>query len=220
VSNPTLRLSRTGPPISNITGMRFGYLVAERVAEGRASGQIQWHCLCDCGERIIAVGGALRRGSKKSCGCQRKAMQSRARTTHGQTKTDVYGIWRNMLQRCQNPTSNGWEFYGARGITVCDRWKRFEDFQADMGPRPSPAHTLDRIDSDGHYEPDNCRWATHQQQAWNRRSTRMIEYDGETLPLSEWARRTGLTFTCLSGRIKRLGVEVAMEGAVRTSVRR
>ena len=108
-----------------------------------------------------------------------------------------------MKVRCINPKSQDWDLYGGRGITVCDRWKdSFAQFYADMGPKPSAAHSIDRIDSDGHYEPGNCRWATATEQAnnWKTRNRR-ISYNGETLTLPQWAQRLGLSRESLRDRL-------------------
>lgn len=113
------------------------------------------------------------------------------------------GIWKRMRYRCNNQRSPDYHLYGARGIRVCDRWASFANFYADMGPRPSPKHTLDRIDNGGDYEPGNCRWATPVEQARNRRGNRALSCCGETLLLTEWAARLGLSVQGLIGRLKR-----------------
>jgi hypothetical protein len=115
--------------------------------------------------------------------------------------TPEYSSWRSALQRCCDPTFVYYSYYGGRGITVCERWRDFSNFYADMGPRPTPQHTLDRIDNDGPYAPKNCRWATRQEQARNRRSNRMLTHNGETLCLSEWAERIDLPANALYMRL-------------------
>ena len=124
-------------------------------------------------------------------------------TTHGQTFTPEYAAWGNAIDRCSNPNAPQWPIYGARGITVCKRWRKsFEAFLADMGKRP-PGTTLDRIDTDGHYEPGNCRWATPKEQALNRRNTRLITAFGVTRTVAEWAAVQGLTLHTLNHRLYR-----------------
>jgi len=109
-----------------------------------------------------------------------------------------------MKRRCYNPNTPYYHLYGGRNITVCGRWKdSFVNFLADMGPKPSPEHTIDRIDNDGNYEPDNCRWATKMEQSHNSRKARLITYNGETLCLREWARRLGIGHMALSTRLNR-----------------
>lgn len=123
---------------------------------------------------------------------------------HGLTRTPEYRAWASMKQRCTNPRVRSWSNYGGRGITVCERWSNsFEFFLEDMGPRPTPAHSLDRIDNDGHYEPGNCRWATASEQRRNDRNNRPITFAGETLPLIQWAQRTGITARTIGDRLDR-----------------
>lgn len=123
---------------------------------------------------------------------------------HGMTKSPEFFCWHNMRMRCSTPTSSSYHLYGARGIKVCPRWSdSFENFLADMGPRPSPKHSLDRIDSNGNYEPANCRWATAAEQAANRRSVRNITHGGVTASIAEWARRTGLKEATIAYRLNR-----------------
>lgn len=118
-------------------------------------------------------------------------------------RTPEQGALINIIQRCTNPNNPQYSSYGGRGITVCDRWRHsFENFLADMGPRPSDKHSIDRIDNDGNYEPGNCRWATQREQCRNKRSNRIIEFDGVRLPVVDWAERLGVPVEMLRGRIK------------------
>jgi hypothetical protein len=144
-------------------GNRHGKLVVtERSETTPRKGVVAWRCVCDCGGEIVALGIALRVGNVRSCGCNRKP--------HGMTGTVVYQAWLAMKARCGNPNGANYANYGARGITICDRWiESFENFLADMGERPGPGHSLDRIDPNGNYEPGNCRWATSKEQYENRR---------------------------------------------------
>jgi len=126
------------------------------------------------------------------------------RKTHGMEGTRVYRIYTMMLQRILNPNMDNYNFYGGRGIKVCDRWyESFEWFLADMGEPPSPEHTLDRINPDGDYAPDNCRWATKEEQMLNRRSTHWITFDGVSLSLGQWAKKTNINRKTLSTRLGR-----------------
>lgn len=147
----------------------------------------------------------------KSCGCYRREIGDRTRT-HGQSKSREFAAWSNMLDRCLNQRNGDYANYGGRGITVCDRWREsFENFLADMGQRPSPAHSLDRIDNDGPYAPGNCRWATADTQRQNNRQRVVyIEHAGERLPLTAWARRLSMTPAALRRRLRRGSVAEAL----------
>lgn len=132
----------------------------------------------------------------------RRTTKGQPKTTHGQWRTPEYKVWAAMLKRCRATTGREHKNYSARGITVCDRWIRFENFIADMGKRPDGA-TLDRINNDGNYEPDNCRWATPLQNHRNRRNTRMVTIGGQTKHITEWARERGLSINTVTVRIHR-----------------
>jgi hypothetical protein len=117
----------------------------------------------------------------------------------------LYNIWNLMMQRCYNQNHPAFRHYGARGIEVCKRWHQYDVFAADMTPRPSPQHSIDRIDNDGDYSPGNCRWATQQEQVLNLRSNRLIQIDGRVRPLAEWARINGIPKFTVEARIYRYG---------------
>jgi len=125
----------------------------------------RWKFRCDCGSEIITFANVVRSGKTKSCGC----IGTEAKIKHGRAGTSIYTTWNNIRRRCRNKES---KYYGARGITVCDRWYKFENFLEDMGEHPGNGFSIDRIDNDGNYEPGNCRWATVQQQANNKRNSR------------------------------------------------
>lgn len=180
--------------VINRIGERHGRLVVVSRSENKIepSGAIraQWFCQCDCGNTVITSGQSLSRGSTKSCGCITKEMR-KAEAKHGMYRTSEFRIWNTMLQRCTNQNNTAYKSYGGRGITVCDRWRKFENFFSDMGPRPE-GMTLEREDNNKGYEPGNCKWATRLAQANNRRTNVLITFDGETKTASEWGRITGL----------------------------
>lgn len=165
-------------------------------------------CRCSCGEVRNVQRGSLQNGNSKTCG----HLIVESATKHGMYKTRAYKAWTQMKTRCLNPEHDQYSDYGGRGITVCERWKNsFELFYADMGDPPL-GKSLDRYpDNDAGYSPENCRWATVQQQARNRRSTRMIEFEGEPKCLSQWASELGLSKPALAWRIKQWGVRRALQ---------
>lgn len=191
-------------------GVRFGRLVIVRRSGSDARREIVWECRCDCGRVTKALASNLRTGNTTSCGCNR-GISNRSRTVHGMSQTPEHNVWQAIHRRCMNPKSDDYADYGGRGIMVCSRWRRFVNFIADMGRRPSAAHSLDRRDNDGPYSPSNCRWATKIEQARNRRNNRFITFNGETLTLSTWEERTGLA----AGMIwKRLDLGWSVERAL------
>ncbi len=129
-------------------------------------------------------------------------MIRKIRTTHGSSRTQLYGLWCKMKGRCENPDNPDYFRYGARGIRGCERWQTFENFRDDMGERPSKEYSLDRIDNDGPYEPSSCKWATRKEQSWNTRRNRYFELNGERLILSEWARRLKTSTDTIDMRLK------------------
>jgi hypothetical protein len=200
----------------DLTGKKYGRCLIQRrdVSAGPATRgrKVQWHVRCECGQEFIALGKNLVNGTTKSCGCLKRELTSARATTHGLSKTKVYRIWQSMHARCLYPSHATYRFYGAKGIRVCERWSAFEAFLEDMGDVPDDM-SLDRIDPRGHYEPENCRWATDATQYQNLKKSR--EWRGERLPIAEIARRVGVPRTSLQKLITRgLSTENAVAHAV------
>jgi hypothetical protein len=185
----------------DLTGQVFGRLTVVRFSHKTTVNY--WECLCQCGASCAIQTANLRSGCTISCGCfQREGLRNRSKT-HGMHGTPEYIAWIDMRQRCTNTQNAGYKNYGGRGIAVCEEWNSFEQFYADMGPRPSKDHSIDRIDNDGPYCKENCRWASHCVQINNRRATKTLSFNGETLTVSQWAQRLGVPRSTLQGRIER-----------------
>lgn len=188
-----------GSTPKDIAGQTFGRLTAIEMA-GKKGSRILWHCKCRCGGEKTVDGVRLRNGAVRSCGCLKREGNNKK---HGQNargkRTRTYNSWHHMRDRCTNMDSHRWEHYGGRGITVCERWAKFENFAADMGQCP-PGHTIDRIDNNGNYEPGNCRWADAKTQSRNTRRNVYLTANGETLPIWEWAELLGTTSDTLNMR--------------------
>lgn len=187
---------------SDITGQRYGYLKVVEFSH-ILSGHAYWKCLCDCGNSIIVRGSHLKSNHTFSCGCKR------GNHTHAESKTRLYNIWNNMRERCSNVKNPQYKDYGARGISVCDDWCSFELFRVwALSSGYSENLTIDRIENDKGYYPENCRWATSIQQANNTRKTRLITYNGETHSVSEWARILNIKQSTLNMRLNKYGWSV------------
>ena len=171
-----------GRRVNDISGIWFGRLKTIKLKSIGGGTGTTWLCECLCGKRVIVPAVYLKTGDTKSCGCLKREtsreMMREMTLTHGDTQRDDNGkqfippewtAWHQMRYRCLNPKSRAWKNYGGRGIKVCKRWEKYEKFLADMGRRPSPDHSLDRINNDRDYKPSNCRWATMKQQSNNRR---------------------------------------------------
>lgn len=171
----------------DITGQRFGRLVAIAPLKSTSQG-VRWECICDCGQRASVLTKKLRNGHTKSCGC----LQATVHVTHGRTRTPEYRAWQSMLARCDDPNGVMWHRYGGRGIKVCDRWRVFENFFADVGPKPGKGYSLDRIDNDGDYCPSNVRWATKIEQDTNRSTNIYYTYKGVTGTVAQIKERLKL----------------------------
>lgn len=164
----------------DITGQRFGRLVAVEYSHKDKRGKSMWKCECDCGNKTVKNLILLRKGATKSCGCLLKecgkklaAKFSGLNKTHGDSSSQEYVAWQNMKKRCFNSSSCDYYLYGARGITVCDRWLDYDNFLSDVGRKPAPNYQLDRIDNLGNYEPGNCRWVTPSENLQNSRLAKL-----------------------------------------------
>lgn len=156
--------------LKNLKGKVFGRLTVIELSKKSKPGKIYWECLCQCGNIKSISSNSLLSGNTKSCGCLRKEIVSSSKSTHKKSYYPEYNCYHHMLKRCYNKNNNVYQYYGARGIKVCDRWlESFENFYEDMGDRPSSNHSLDRINNDGNYEPSNCKWSTQSEQVINSR---------------------------------------------------
>lgn len=188
----------------DLVGQRFGKLVVVSRAENLSRGNPRWNCVCDCGGGTVAQGSALRTGRHVSCGC----LQRQIATKHGMEKTDTYTVWAQMKARCLNPLHRSYPGYGGRGITVCQKWMDFEGFLEDMGEKPLGKYSLDRIDNNGSYCKENCRWADAKTQANNRGTNHYFEINGIRRSLTEWAEAFGISPITVRSRLK-LGWDIS-----------
>jgi len=192
-------LFRKKKTLHDLDGKKFGKWTV--LAFDRVNGKKSfWKCRCDCGTERSICRGSLTNGGSLSCGCARLESLKKKFTTHGKTKTRAYRIWEGIKVRCGNKDD---KYYAGRGIALCERWKDFENFYADMGDPPGNRYSIDRIDNSGHYEPGNCRWVTSKKQANNRRNSFLIYFDGKTKTASEWSELSGVKPATIKDRIRR-----------------
>jgi len=211
------------PKKIDLTGRRFGRLVVLYDTGERKGGQVVWRCRCDCGNKVNVVGRSLTSGNTTSCGCYNRERVVEVKTKHGMKRQGgthpIYQTWHAMLQRCEYPNDKHYKDYGGRGIKVRDEWhdaQAFIDWALANGWQRGL--TLDRIDNDGNYEPSNCRWVTRKEQAWNRRSNRLITFNGKTQPMSQWAEELNIPYHALNHRIN--GYHWPVERALTEPIRR
>lgn len=207
------------PRVKDHTGSRFGRLTVLGYVGFKTQNdghkRPRFLCLCDCGAHHEALSVNLMAGLVKSCGClqsENAAIQiklalavtdKRTTKTHGMSHGPEHNTWIRIKQRCGNPNNIGYDLYGGRGIRVCDRWQNsFDAFYEDMGPRPSDKHSIDRIDNDGNYEPSNCRWATVGVQSNNKRTNRVVVFNGSRVTLSEAEKLCGISQKTLGARLR------------------
>lgn len=178
------------PPRINMIGSKFSRLTVISQYGNDKRGEILWMCDCDCGGKVIALGGNLRSGGTKSCGCFNNDRIANLNRRHDMSNTRMFRIWVGIRKRCTNPNSKSYEDYGGRGITICERWDSYENFYEDMKQGYDSNLTLEREDVNGNYEPSNCTWSTPKEQARNKRNSRYIEHNGESLTAGGVGRKS------------------------------
>lgn len=210
-----------GRPLVDISGQRFGRLVV--IARGASgAGRSYWLCRCDCGAEKQVAANALKSHGTKSCGCLNRqvsaARNGEEKFIHGGARTKLYVVWQSMRRRCYEKTCAAYKHYGARGIRICEPWSEFKTFQSwAKSSGYKQGLSIDRIDVDGNYCPSNCRWATAEQQANNRRNNVMISFQGSRKTISQFARERGFPPSTIHQRIRVLGWSV--ERALTTPIR-
>lgn len=184
-------------PLNNLQGFQFGSLTVLQLGKSHGNGAV-WLCQCKCGTQKEIRASDMVQGSVKSCGCEHRQRIAKASTTHGMKNTRTYSIWQAMRSRCNRINQD----YSCRGITYDEHWDSFENFYLDMGEVPE-GMSIDRIDPNGNYEKSNCRWATQEQQANNKRSSVFIEYNGKKQTVSQWAKELNMNHHTLRSRLKK-----------------
>jgi hypothetical protein len=206
----------------DLTGKRFGKLTVIKIDSKDKFRHLRWLCKCDCGNETVVLSDNLKRNHTKSCGCEITRVNSEVHKKHGKRYTPngqsrEYTIWCNMLGRCKNPKRPDYCHYGGRGIKVCKKWHAFEGFWEDMRATYRDGLTLERIDVNGDYCPENCRWATMPEQANNKTNNHHVNYNGEKMTLKEACEKQGINYSTVFGRLK-LGWD--FEKAIKTPIRK
>lgn len=195
-------------------GTKFGRLtVIERAPNKPGVTCAQWRCVCECGKEKITQGIYLRKNLVRSCGClydETRLTAGQKNRRHGESngKTPEHRCWSGMNSRCNNPNHPDYANYGGRGIKVCERWRVYENFRDDMGRKPDPTWSLDRIDVNGNYCPENCRWASATEQIRNRTNTAFVEFEGQRMSLPECAEKNGVEYSTLRRRVRGYGIDI------------
>lgn len=210
-----------GRKILNHTNQQFGrLLVIKQHPENDRNGQVRWICLCNpeyggCGNETIVLATNLRSGGVKSCGCLSNELRASSNTTHNLSNASEYVIWAGIKTRCYNKNDASYKHYGGRGITMSNEWKEnFLQFYKDMGPRPSPEHSIDRERNNEDYNKDNCRWATPTEQSNNTRRNVYYDYKGERLSISQIAHKVGIGVSTLWARLQTMSLEEAISPVI------
>ena len=208
-----------GRKILDLIGKKYGRLNVVEYAGKNHRGKSMWECQCDCGNSRMVLGSRLTSGHTTSCGCYVAELTKERFTTHGMSKTRLFTIWQGVLKRCNNEVSKGYKYYGAKGIRICKEWHKFEPFRDwAINNGYSESLTLDRIDNDGNYCPDNCRWVDMRIQERNTSRNKYITFRGETRCLMEWAEKLNMNYRTLQYRICTSGWSI--ERAFSTPVRK
>lgn len=196
-----------GPKAKDITGQRFGRLVALGPVSHTKQGKMKWLFQCDCGNTSVTSLDALRNGNTQSCGCLKVELTPLVWRTHGMSDHPLYETWCGMIKRCTNPNDRKYSYYGGRGVTVYDEWRNsFESFHTYVSQLPYygiAGYTLDRIDTNRGYEPGNIQWSSRKSQTRNRRNTLMLTFRGKEQPLATWAEELNIPYGTLKNRVQR-----------------
>ena len=189
-------------PFIDLTGQRFGRLLAIEPTDEKRNGKVKWLCRCDCGNTATVLNYNLLNRHTLSCGCLQRERAKESATTHSMCGTRLYRTWAHMRERCLNPNTRNYDGYGGRGITICDEWLKFDSFaEWAIESGYSADLTIERIDNDKGYTPSNCRWATPFEQASNKRSNHTFTIDGVTDTMTNWARKFGIKPTTVFDRL-------------------
>jgi hypothetical protein len=191
----------------DLTGERFGRLLVEGKGGYNKHHQLYWRCECECGKRKEVLGSLLRNSMTQSCGCLQKESISKVNFKHGMAKSNIWSIHRSMMDRCYSPNNKAYKHYGARGISVCDRWHDFESFFKDMGNKPD-GMSLERVNNNGNYSPDNVIWADSKTQANNRTNSVMLTYNNRTQTMAQWCEEIDLKIATVWARLNKYGYSV------------
>lgn len=190
--------------VKDLAGKVFGRLTAVKPSGKYIDNKQVWKCYCECGNIVEVVGTSLTQGTTQSCGCLAIERVSETNTKHGMSQERIYNIWNGMMGRCYNQKAKFYNDYGGRGIYVCDEWYDVNNFvEWALVNGYNKKLTIDRIDVNGNYEPDNCRWITNKEQQNNKRNNVFIEYQGETKTLQQWSEILEINHTVIRNRLKR-----------------
>lgn len=201
----------------DLKGQTFGKLTVISYAGTNKRGRAMWNCICECGRNTTPSGSDLISGHTKSCGCSRHGEHNKKSKKHGGRNTRLYRIWHGMKTRIKNTNCKSWKDYGGRGIEVCEEWDSFENFRdwaIENGYKDNL--TLDRIDNNGNYNPENCRWITQKENDRNKRNNKILEYRGEKKTIAEWAEYANISYSTLKTRLRKgMSITEAIETPIK-----